>query len=341
MSDHSSNNLLMKVGAAVFGTIVAPLIVALGLKWFDRPPLQQPADSPAATAEAHPGTPATAGAAAPSAATVTGAAAPPAANGPSLSKHAVDLFNGRDLTGFHVRSPRKDGGRGGEPTANLAAAQAVFSVRNGMIHATGEHTAALVTDGEYSDYRLTLQFKWGHQTWPPREEKARVSGVLLHAQAATGGGRLSGIRCVLGEGETGDLAVVGMAGERPISFMSAAVPQEHSDDKPRLDRFQYRPNAAPVEVSRGYVSRLGHAPRWKDVKGFRGRRDMENPHGEWNTLECICRGDRVEVRVNGKLVNVATHCSLTKGQIALQSIYAEIFFQKIQVEHLPADVPGA
>lgn len=335
MSDDSSNNLLMKIGGAVFATIVAPLIVALGMKWFDSPQ-QQPVANTAATADAQP--PA-------SDAKQPAAAAPatpkqPATPASPLSKQVVDLFNGRDLAGFHVRSPRKDGAAGGESAANLAAAQNMFSVRNGTIHATGQHIAALVTDEEYSNYRLTLQFKWGDHTWPPREEKARVSGVLLHAQTAKGGGRLSGIRCVLGEGETGDLAVIGAIGQQHVSFTSTAVPQEHSDDKPRLDRFQYRPNAAPVEVSRGYVARLGHAPRWKDVKGFRGRRDMELPHGEWNTVECLCRGDRIEIRVNGKLVNIATHCSLARGRIVLQSIYAEVFFQTIQLEHLPADLPG-
>lgn len=320
MSDDSSNNFLIKIGGAVFATIIAPLIVALGMKWFDSPPQPPPANA-AAMADAQP--------------PASDAKQPAAPTLPATpANQVVDLFNGHDLAGFHVRSPRKDG-PASESAASLAAAQTVFSVRNGTIHATGQHIAALVTDEEYSNYRLTLQFKWGDRTWPPREEKARVSGVLLHAQAAKGRERQSGIRCVLGEGETGDLAVIGMTGERPLSFMSTAVPQEHSDDKPRLDRFQYRPTAAPVEVSRGYVSRLGHAPRWKDVKGFRGRRDMELPHGEWNTVECLCRGDRIEIRVNGKLVNIATHCSLARGHIVLQSIYAEVFFKNIQLEHLP------
>lgn len=337
MADDSSHNLLMKIGGAVFATIVAPLVVALGLKWFDSPPPQQP--PPAAQAAASTDAP-TAAAQAVANQDQAGAGAPDQASPPDQRREVVDLFNGHDLTGFHVRSPRKDGARGANSAGNLAAAQAVFSVHDGTIHATGQHTAGLVTDEEYSSYRLTLQFKWGDQTWPPREEKARLSGVLLHAQSAAGGGRLSGIRCILGEGETGDLAVVGTDAQA-IRFLSTAVPQERTDDKPRLDRFQFRPNAAPVEISRGYVSRLGHAPRWKDVKGFRGRRDMENPHGEWNTVECLCRGDRIEVRVNGKLVNVATHCSLSKGRIVLQSIYAEVFFQKIQLEELPAALPGA
>jgi hypothetical protein len=33
MSNDPSNHLLIKVGGAVFATVVAPLIVALGLKW--------------------------------------------------------------------------------------------------------------------------------------------------------------------------------------------------------------------------------------------------------------------------------------------------------------------
>jgi hypothetical protein len=359
MSNDPSNHLLIKVGGAVFATVVAPLIVALGLKWFDSPPQQLPASAPALPVAPSPpvgqhaptssASPLTSGADA-AAQSTTGvgqvATAGPASTSPLPAQQPtepvkqIDLFNGRDLSGFHVRSPHKSGQRDPAAGGKSDAAHPVFSVREGMIHATGQHSAGLVSDEEFSNYRLTLEFKWGEQTWPPREKNARVSGVLLHAKSVGGGGRLAGIRCVLGEGETGDMAVVGMNDDHPLSFRSTAEPRERSEDKPRLDRFQFRPDAVPVEISHGYVSRLGHAPRWKDTKGFRGRRDVENAQGEWNTVECLCRAGRIEVRVNGKLVNVATHCSVRKGRIVLQSIFAEVFFRKVQLEELAADMPG-
>ena len=41
---------------------------------------------------------------------------------------------------------------------------------------------------------------------------------------------------------------------------------------------------------------------------------MENPAGEWNTLECVCDGDKITNILNGKVVNVGTKSSLTRGQ---------------------------
>jgi hypothetical protein len=60
----------------------------------------------------------------------------------------------------------------------------------------------------------------------------------------------------------------------------------------------------------------------------------EKPLGEWNKLEITCRGDEVLVKVNGKLVNHATHLSQTKGAIALQSEGTPIEFRKIKLKKL-------
>ena len=39
----------------------------------------------------------------------------------------------------------------------------------------------------------------------------------------------------------------------------------------------------------------------------------EKPIGEWNRMEITCKGDTLRVKVNGDLVNEATHCTVSQG----------------------------
>ena len=58
----------------------------------------------------------------------------------------------------------------------------------------------------------------------------------------------------------------------------------------------------------------------------------EKPAGEWNTYEIICNGSTIELYVNGLLQNVATDCSVTKGNIGLQAEGSKIQFRNLWVE---------
>jgi len=60
----------------------------------------------------------------------------------------------------------------------------------------------------------------------------------------------------------------------------------------------------------------------------------ETPAGEWNSYDITCRGNTIEVRVNGLLQNVATNCSETKGSIGLQAEGSKIQFRNLYVEPL-------
>jgi len=46
--------------------------------------------------------------------------------------------------------------------------------------------------------------------------------------------------------------------------------------------------------------------------------DSEKPAGEWNTCEVTCKGDTIEVMVNGVLQNRVTGCSLSSGKVGFQ-----------------------
>lgn len=60
----------------------------------------------------------------------------------------------------------------------------------------------------------------------------------------------------------------------------------------------------------------------------------ELPAGEWNSYDIICKGNSIELRVNGLLQNTATDLSLTKGCIGFQAEGSKIQFRNIWVKYL-------
>ena len=60
----------------------------------------------------------------------------------------------------------------------------------------------------------------------------------------------------------------------------------------------------------------------------------EKPVGEWNTYQVICKGNTVEIVVNGKSMNKITDCNISSGFIGLQSEGAELEIRSVVVEPL-------
>lgn len=60
----------------------------------------------------------------------------------------------------------------------------------------------------------------------------------------------------------------------------------------------------------------------------------EKPAGEWNSYDIVCKGNTIDVKVNGLPQNTATNCSMTKGAIALQAEGCKIQFRNIWIEKI-------
>ncbi len=60
----------------------------------------------------------------------------------------------------------------------------------------------------------------------------------------------------------------------------------------------------------------------------------EKNAGEWNAMDVDCKGNSVEIRINGVLQNVATNCSLTKGSIGLQAEGSKIQFRNLWIKKI-------
>jgi hypothetical protein len=196
-----------------------------------------------------------------------------------------------------------------------------------MIHVSGKVFGAFITEKEYSNYHLITEFKWGKTTWPPRDKRAMDSGILLHCvgeDGAAGGVWMESIECQMIEGGTGDFILVG-GKNKPSLTVEAEM---------RGKQYYYKPGAEKVTKNGGRFNWFARDPNWKDVQGFRGEHDVEKPAGEWNTLECICDGDKITNILNGKVVIAGTNSSHTKGKILFQSEGAEVFFRKIDLRPL-------
>jgi len=237
----------------------------------------------------------------------------------SNSKNSkIKLFNGENLDGWYKFI--KDKGRNNDPGN-------VFTVQDGVIRISGEEFGCITTNMGYENYKLLVEFKWGDITFAPRVEKARDSGVLLHSTGEDGGYSgiwMHSIECQLIEGGTGDLLVVGDGSEK-FSLTCTVAPDKQGGS------YVYKPSGNPVTINGGRINWFGRDPQWKDVKGFRGAKDIEKPLGKWNKLECIVNGKEIFIYLNGTLVNHAIDVKPQKGRIQIQSEGAEVLFRRIDL----------
>ncbi len=73
-------------------------------------------------------------------------------------------------------------------------------------------------------------------------------------------------------------------------------------------------------------------PNFPVVKRF--GESNENPAGEWNNADIICKDGSITVFINGTLQNKATGSSNKSGYIALQSEGGEIHFRNVRLTPL-------
>ena len=245
-------------------------------------------------------------------------------------------FNGKDLTGFYTfgfTSGRDD-------------PKKVYDVKDGVLRISGEEGGYLSTVKSHENYRLIVEYKWGDKTWAPREDKARSSGIVFHvAEGPDGdlGKQVYGYQCTIGEGKTGDLNIV-QGGPTKLWAMFEMDPKPFGkpDPKPDKDKIPsikvFKPNAPKI----GYfgtaaIHQINFDEAFADIKGFRGKAEIEKALGEWNTLELVCTQTRIDITLNGQRVNAASKPTMpdqpmvTKGKILIRSNGAEILFRRIEL----------
>ncbi|HEX6881803.1 MAG TPA: DUF1080 domain-containing protein [Planctomycetota bacterium] len=198
----------------------------------------------------------------------------------------VALFNGHDLAGWHADVPAADGG---------AAVPPSFLVRDGLLVTPGSPEGHLITDREFRDYRLTVEYRW------PGEPGN--CGVLVHASTPR---RLYGmfpqsLEVQMHAGNAGDFWCIGE---------DVTVPD--------------------MEARRGPRENWGvDADRARRILNLTD--GSEKPPGEWNRMEVECRGRTITVWVNGTLVNQGSDCTADRGRIALQAEGAACEWRRVEL----------
>ncbi len=202
----------------------------------------------------------------------------------------VSLFNGSDLQGWHTDIPAADGRPTIEPT---------FVVQDGLLISLGSPQGHLITDKEYSNYRLDVEYRW--------MDEPGNCGVLVHASTP---------RCLY------------------KMFPASIEVQMH-----RGNAGDFWCICEDVKVE-NMVQRRGLREKWGTTEGAARRiknltDDSENPPGQWNHMRIECRGDCIDVWVNGDLVNQGFECTASGGRIALQAEGAPAAFRRLDLTPLP------
>lgn len=204
----------------------------------------------------------------------------------SAQAQSQSLFNGEDLSGWHMDVPAMDDDPDLDPP---------FIVRDGMLVSLGEPRGHLITDREFENYRLEVEYRF------PGEPGN--CGVLVHASTPRALYDMfpQSIEVQMMHEQAGDFWCI---------VEDATVPDMEERRGPREE----------------WGIREGENRRIRNLTD-----GSENPVGEWNTMIIECLDNSVKVWVNGDLVNHGFHLTADSGQIALQAEGAEVEFRKLQL----------
>ena len=203
----------------------------------------------------------------------------------------IPLFNGKDLDGWHTDIPAADGKADKNPS---------FTVRDGLLVSLGSPAGHLITDKEYSDYKLTVEYRFS--------ANPGNCGVLIHASTprALYGMFPQSIEVQMMDKNAGDFWCI-----------------QENIEVPDMDKRR------PHEEGQKFGGAIEDARQILNLTD-----DSEKPAGEWNTMTIEVRGDEIIVHVNGDLVNHGKKATATKGRIALQSEGSEVEFRKVELTPL-------
>ncbi|MFT5887131.1 MAG: hypothetical protein ACI9IP_003604 [Arcticibacterium sp.] len=222
------------------------------------------------------------------------------------------LFNGKNLDGWYMISQDKS------PAENL------FSVKDGVIHTypsqeNGSHQpfGAIISEKEYENYVLTLDFKWGEKKFAPRANDVRDAGVLIHLFGESVIWP-AGIECQIQEGDCGDLWII----------------KARASSKVDSDGYN---NYSPE----GHLVTKGHIDEY-----HRTSRSNSWEQPGWNKVKVTVEGNNAKFYINEKLVNEAINMQqfdyatqkwipLTKGKILLQAEGSEVLYRNVSIQDLP------
>jgi hypothetical protein len=316
--EKKSSSATGKIIATVFGAVIAPILVAVAVKWGD--PNLWRATSPAAPGPA----PTTAGGGGPP-------PPPPVLHlvTPKLGEHFYSYGWSKEAMA-DVRNDNVD-----------PALFQYVSTPPSIAAASEGKTGVLETKNEYENYTLHVDYRWGEKTWGERETKARIANIFLHATGPDGvfGFYPQSVLVSLMEGSTGNIRLQGAQGK-----ITGRARVKESPDKRRREYVggngPLLPQASGEPGWNGLILRLGF-PEPKDVKDFKGWHPPGDPAiadlkpNQWNKVMIESHKGAIKVFVNNKLVNEIAGLNLKKGRIGFTSHQADYSIGRIELVGRP------
>lgn len=234
---------------------------------------------------------------------------------PKAIVNSKPLFNGTNLDAWYLVV--KDSAFKGQKNDFFQIEKGTIHVYPKQEHNSVQSFAGLFTKESYSNYKLTLEYKWGAKKFKPRENFVRDAGVIFH-QFGPDIIWPFGVECQIQEGDTGDIWAIGA---KVTSKVSRVI--RNYDANGEL-------------VTRG-------APKEK-FQRFHRSYDWEKPN-DWNLLEIEVKGNNAKYTLNGYVVNEALDMQkwnevlgiyepLTSGKIVIQAEGAELYYRNIFIEPL-------
>ncbi len=207
----------------------------------------------------------------------------------------VSLFNGNNLDGWHIDCPKLD---------KNPKLRKPFTVRDGKLVSLGTPAGHLITDQEYSNYRLVVEYRFA--------AKPGNCGVLVHASTPRALYKMfpKSVEVQMMHENAGDFWCI---------VEDIRVPDMEQRRGPREK----------------WGITEGRARRIKNLND-----GAEKPPGEWNTMVIECLSAEVKVWVNGRLVNHGTDCTARKGKIALQAEGSEVEFRRVELTPIKSLSPN-
>jgi hypothetical protein len=236
---------------------------------------------------------------------------------PSLltAAETLALFNGKDLTGWTLDTPARDGMTADKEVPMKDGIMTIdtrkmewwnanppsFMVRDGVLVSMGNPKGHLVTEQEFSNYKLVVEYRFS--------KSPGNCGVLVHASSPRYLYDMfpKSIEVQMMHENAGDFWCIG----ENIEVPDMEVRRPRKDENQKFG---------------------GEAPDARRI--IRHTHNVEKPLGEWNTMEIECKGDEIIVQVNGKLVNHGKKSTASTGKIALQAEGAEVEFRKVELTKL-------
>ena len=208
-----------------------------------------------------------------------------------IPQNTTSLFNGIDLTGWHIDVPMMD---------SIPDAINPFIVRNGMLVSLGTPQGHIITDKEYKDYRLDVEYRFAGEPGN--------CGVLVFASTPRALYKMfpKSIEVQMMHENAGDFWCI--------------VEDVEVDD---------------MVARRGPKEEWG-ITEGKKRRILNMTDDSENPLGEWNHMKIECLKTEIKVWVNGDLVNHGYNATADNGQIALQAEGSEVEFRKVELTPIRA-----